>query len=60
MRKTLPGPDSLTRRQFIYYSAAVAGATALTSSVLARPQPAGSRRMKNSILRSSAQAGARG
>ena len=37
MRKTSSGSRPLTRRQFLYYSALAAGATAFTGRVFARP-----------------------
>ena len=39
MRNTPSRPGPLTRRQFLYYSALAAGATALTPAVVARPKP---------------------
>jgi predicted dehydrogenase len=39
MRKSLPVHNSLTRRRFLYYTALAAGGSALTGSVVARPQP---------------------
>src|SRR2546427_11179921 len=38
MRKNLPVQKSLTRRRFLYYTALAAGGSALTGSVVARPQ----------------------
>lgn len=39
MRKALSNRNSLTRRQFLYYSTLTAGATALSGSIIARPRP---------------------